>query len=854
MLSTGYQVLAAPTSSSPSYVSNRTTAQAFAPSTFTLPAGELAHDGSLRTLRLLADAYYRTGSISGTNPAPAGSVVYLEVARTAATDAAQYLVSAGGTGARPMLSGSAGTAFEVLASSVDARGDLVGVQLRNLQSGLCLLSSSGLVEGPCDAPYGSTFTRQADGSWTWGTSTGVAFSALGNSLSSISVPPTSFTLLTAGHLSVTRDQAGVELRTLAAPTVGTLASSGIPTDTRVQVAVAVADPNHTAVPVVEGTRTSYSTCVVAYEVGPDDQPVLTKPADPSYPASTCLSATTVADDRLTRTAALAPAAPVTVSGLAAGTTYELHVVGSYALGVRAPDGSSQVTGAQLAWTSGGPASVRITTSKSEPVLTSGPAYSWTARCSDPAVTSDIQFQDKSDVTGSVTYRIYRATDLGSRTDAALAAAVTDGTISTLLTGKTPVWTYTDTSAKVPVSGQDSVYRVSSSLAMRKAGGKNYLAAQNYVVVASLNTSLATVPVKVVSAVNKNFAALGGNGSSVVVRSVGTSQVSFQVTFTDNLGMMLCGAGNVTASWTVKQGTTVVGTGTFTDSMTAIGGTDRVLDSGRVTTLDVAGKLQPGTTYTITPSVTVDNLTQAGAWTWTAGAVSFTTDKQYATTGAVTVGTSGTTMTVNATGIAPGSGVITGATLSLVKYGKDAYEAAAASGTLPTPIVVDTVDILGALAGRTSGATATTDVSRTFTLGAAQSYSGYYVGRVTLTYTQTAGAPTSYQSVKESTVPLRYIGGDSVPITLSQSGGKLQVAFDPARFAGPNVTFTLSSGGTPGTTFDAVAVTKASLASPVLLTLPADTNQAMSLVVTDNGTRVASAAGSSLAAMLAGATP
>ncbi|WP_449386522.1 hypothetical protein [Cellulomonas soli] len=104
------------------------------------------------------------------------------------------------------------------------------------------------------------------------------------------------------------------------------------------------------------------------------------------------------------------------------------------------------------------------------------------------------------------------------------------------------------------------------------------------------------------------------------------------------------------------------------------------------------------------------------------------------------------------------------------------------------------------------------------------------------------------------MPLRYIGGDSVPITLSQSGGKLQVAFDPARFAGPNVTFTLSSGGTPGTTFDAVAVTKASLASPVLLTLPADTNQAMSLVVTDNGTRVASAAGSSLAAMLAGATP
>ena len=37
-------------------------------------------------------------------------------------------------------------AFEVLASATDARGDLVGVQLRNVQSGLCLLSASGLVE------------------------------------------------------------------------------------------------------------------------------------------------------------------------------------------------------------------------------------------------------------------------------------------------------------------------------------------------------------------------------------------------------------------------------------------------------------------------------------------------------------------------------------------------------------------------------------------------------------------------------------------------------------------------------------------------------------------------------------
>jgi hypothetical protein len=40
---------------------------------------------------------------------------------------------------------------------------------------------------------------------------------------------------------------------------------------------------------------------------------------------------------------------------------------------------------------------------------------------------------------------------------------------------------------------------------------------------------------------------------------------------------------------------------------------------------------------------------------------------------------------------------------------------------------------------------------------------------------------------------------------------------------------------------------------VLLELPADTQQAMQLVVTDTGTRVASAAGSTLAAMLAGAT-
>jgi len=316
--------------------------------------------------------------------------------------------------------------------------------------------------------------------------------------------------------------------------------------------------------------------------------------------------------------------------------------------------------------------------------------------------------------------------------------------------------------------------------------------------------------------------------------------------------MLCGAGNVTAGWTVKQGTTVVATGTFTDSMSVVGGADRVLDSGRITTLDVAGALQPGTTYTITPNVVVDNLTQAGAWSWTAAAVSLTTDKKYATTSAVTVATSGTTVTVNATGIAPGSGVITGATLSLVKYGKDAYEAAAASGTLPTPIVVDTVDILGALGSRTSGTGATTDVSRSFTLGAAQSYSGYYIGRVTLTYTQTAGAPTTYTSLKESTVPLRYIGGDSVPITLAQQGASLRVTFDPAAFTGP-ATFTLSS---PTNAFTPVtaSVPKASLVSPVLLALPADTNQAMQLVVTDTGTRVASAAGSSLAAMLAGATP
>ncbi|GAA3798006.1 hypothetical protein [Cellulomonas soli] len=852
VLSTGYQVLAAPTSSVASYVSNRTSAQAFAPSTFTLPVGELTHDGSLRTLRLIADAYYRTGAISGANPARAGDVVYLEVARTSAADPVQYVFSPGGSGTRPVLSGSAGTAFEVLASGTGSAGDLVGVQLRNVQSGLCLLSSSGLVEGPCDAPYPSTFVHQPGGSWTWQTGTGVAFSALGNSLASVSVPATSFTLLSAGHLSLTRDQAGVELRTLAAPTVGTLAGSGVPTDTRVQVTVAVADANQTAVPVVEGTRTSYSTCVVAYEVGGDGQPVLTKAGDPSYPASTCLSATTAADDRLTRTAALAPSVPVTVSGLAAGTTYELRVVGSYDLGVPQPDGSSVVAGAQLAWTSGGPASVRLTTSKSEPVLTTGPSYSWTARCGDPSVTTDIQFQDKSDVTTSVTYRVYKATDLGSRTDAALAAAITDGTIGTLLTGKTAVWSYTDAAAKQPVSGQQSVYRVASTLAMVKAGGKNYLANQNYVVVASLNTSLVTVPVKVVSAVNKNFAALGGNASAVVVRSVATSQASFQITLTDNLGMMLCGAGNVTAGWTVKQGTTVIATGTFTDSMTAVGGADRVLDSGRITTLDVAGALQPGTTYTITPNVVVDNLTTAAAWTWSAAAVSFTTDKKYATTASVTVATSGTTVTVNATGIAPGSGVITGATLSLLKYGKDAYEAAAASGTLPTLVTVDTVDILGALSGRTSGTGATTDVSRSFTLGSAQAYSGYYVGRVTLTYTQTAGAPTSYTSVKESTVPLRYIGGDSVPITLAKQGTSLQITFDPTKFTGP-ATFTLSS---PTSAFAPVtaSVPKASLTSPVLLTLPADTSQAMQLVVTDNGTRVASAAGSTLTAMLAGATP
>ncbi|WP_407344348.1 hypothetical protein [Pengzhenrongella phosphoraccumulans] len=856
VLSTGYQVLAAPSSTTASYVSRRTTGEAFVPSTFALPAGELQHDGSLRTVRLVADAYYRAGTIGGTNPARTGDLVYLDLARTSATDPMQHVFSVGGTGARPVLSTSAGTAFEVLASATDAEGDLVGVQLRNVQSGLCLLSSSGLVEGPCDAPYGSTFLRQPDGSWTWHTATGVAFSALGNSLASASVPATSFSVLAAGHLSVTRDQAGLELRTLAAPSVGTLASSGIPTDTRVQLTVAVTDPNHTAVPVVEGTRTSYSTCVVAYEVVAGE-PVLTRAGDPSYPASTCLSATTAADDRITRTTALAPSTPVTVSGLAAGTTYELRVIGSYGLGVRQPDGTSVVTGAPLAWTSGGQASVRITTSKSEPMLTSGPTYSWTARCADPAVTTAIEFEDKSDVTGSVTYRFYRAVDLGSRSDATLAAAITDGTITTLVSGKTPVWSYKDAAPKQPVGVRPSVYRVASTLPMRTADGKskNFLAGQNYVVVASLDTSLATVPSKVVGAVNKNFAALGGNASSVVVRSVATSQVSFQVTLTDNAGMMLCGAGNVTPVWTVRQGTTtVVTTAGFTDSMSAIGGTDRVLDSGRVTTLDVAGSLQPGTTYSITPTVVVDNLTQAGAWTWTAGALSFTTDKRYATTSAVTVATSGTTVTVNATKIVPGSGVITGATLSLVKYGKDAYEAAASSGTLPSPIVVDTVDILSALGSRTSGtaATVTTDVSRSFTLGTAQSYSGYYVGRVTLTYTQTAGAPTSYTSLKESTVPLRYIGGDSVPVTLAMQGTALQVTFDPAAFKDDPATFTLKS---PTGAFDSVVlvVTRASLASPVLLALPADTNQAMQLEVTDNGHRVASAAGSTLAAMLAGAT-
>lgn len=852
VLSTGFRVFADPASPTPSYTSNRTTSQAFAVSTFALPVGELEHDGALRTLRLVGDAYYRTGTIGGANPAPTGEVVYLEVARASASDPVQHVYSAGGTGSRPVLSGSAATAFEVLASGTDARGDLVGVQLRDVQSGLCLLSASGLVEGPCDAPYGSTFVRQPDGSWRWETSTGVAFSALGNSLASVSVPATSFALLSAGHLTVTRDQPGVELRTLAAPTVTTLAASGIPTDTRVAVTVAVADPNHTAVPVVEGSRTSYSTCVVAYEVGPDDQPVLTKPGDPAYPAATCLSATTTADDRLTRTAALAPAAPVTVSGLAAGTTYELHVVSSYDLGVRQAGGASGVAGAHLEWTAGGQASLRMTTSKSEPMLTTGPAYSWTARCADPAVTTSIEFQDKSDVTQSVTYRFYLATALGSRNDAALAAAVTDGSISTLLSGKTPVWTYTDSAAKQPVSGQDQVYRVASTLPMRNGAGKNYLSSTNYIVVASLNTSLATVPVKVVSAVNKNVAALGGNASSVVVRSVGTTQASFQITLTDNLGMMLCGAGNVTAGWTVKQGTTVVATGTFVDSVTAVGGADRVVDSGRITTLDVAGSLQPGTTYTITPNVVIDNLTRTAPWLWSPSAVSFTTDKQYATTAAVTVATSGDTVTVNATGIAPGSGVITGATLSLVKYGKDAYEAAAASGTLPTPIVVDTVDIMGALAGRTSGTGVSTDVSRTFTLGTAQAYSGYYIGRVTLTYTRTAGAPTSYTSEKESTVPLRYIGDDSVPITLAQQGGSLRVTFDPADFTGP-ATFTLSS---PTSAFTPVvaSIPKASLTSPVLLTLPADTNQAMQLVVTDTGTRVASAAGSTLTALLAGAQP
>jgi hypothetical protein len=764
----------------------------------------------------------------------------------------QYVFSAGGTGSRPVLSASAGTAFEVLASGTDARGDLVGVQLRNVQSGQCLLSASGLVEGACGAPYGSTFTRQPDGSWRWETSTGVAFSALGNSLSSVSVPPTSFALLAAGHLGVTRDQPGVELRTLAAPTVTTLAGVGIPTDTRAQVSVAVADPNQTAVPVVEGSRTSYSTCVVAYEVGPDDQPILTKPADPAYPASTCLSATTTADDRVTRTAALEPSAPVTVSGLTAGTTYEIRVVSSYDLGVRQGGGASVVQGAQLDRDAGGPASLRVTTSKSEPMLTSGPDYTWAARCSGPAVTTAVQFQDKSDVTTSVTYRFYKAADLGSRTDAALAAAITDGTISALLSGKTPVWTYTDPAAKQPVAGQDRVYRVASTLPMINGTGKNYLAGQAYVVVASLDTTLATVPVKVVGAVNKNFAALGGNASSVVVRSVATTQASFQITLTDNLGMMLCGPGNVTAGWTVKQGTTTVATGTFVDSVSAVGGSDRVVDSGRVTTLDVAGSLQPGTTYTITPNVVIDNLTRATAWTWTAPAVSFTTDRQYATTAAVTVGSSGTTMTVNATGIAPGSGYITGATLSLVKYGKDAYEAAAASGTLPTPIVVDTVDILGALGTRTSGNGVSTDVSRSFTLGEAQAYSGYYIGRVTLTYTRTPGAPTSSTTVKESAVPLRYIGGDTVPITLAQQGSSLKVTFSPAEFSGP-ATFTLSS---PTNAFAPVtaSIPKASLASPVLLTLPADTDQAMQLVVTDTGTRVASAAGSTLAAMLAGAQP
>ena len=78
---------------------------------------------------------------------------------------------------------------------------------------------------------------------------------------------------------------------------------------------------------------------------------------------------------------------------------------------------------------------------------------------------------------------------------------------------------------------------------------------------------------------------------------------------------------MTPGWTRAR--TVIATGAFTDSMTAIGGTDRVLDSGRITTLDVAGALQPGTTYTITPNVVVDNLTQANAWTWTAGAVKLT---------------------------------------------------------------------------------------------------------------------------------------------------------------------------------------------------------------------------------------
>lgn len=450
---------------------------AYSTATIQFPQGSIAMGSSgpvTASVNVAATARFRQNGFD--LETLVGQQIYLTNA-----DGGQSVLSSAGR--LVMQNASAPTAYQVVAGSRSASGDLTGLQLRNAVTGSVVgfgtyLNDSGSSAASLNMvrqPNGS-FVMQVNGLYVSMTSTSSSLvSAIGSA--------TGFMLYGVGEATST--------------------SSAALTLPQLQV------------PAVDGTNfVAADTSVAVDVVGSDVDSVLLQ--DSSRRILLYANVYRVSDGaKVAGVQVLTlPSSGVRVTGLLGGIGYELRIEGSYNLGAGAGD-ESRVFFSQP-----------FTTPKTAPSLTAGPTLTWSMVCGTNGRTTKavVDYVDPSAVLTGIDYVLYDKTSAFDGVDLSNTAALEAAIASS---GLQPAYTYNAGLSKT------------AYIPMFTGATQNYFAAKNYVVATYLRTSIPDSPRYIVAGRALTVTGPASATGTVVVKTVSQTGAIAGFTVADSQFYLTC---------------------------------------------------------------------------------------------------------------------------------------------------------------------------------------------------------------------------------------------------------------------------------------------------------------------------